>query len=218
MIPIITYCEQRRLFVLMIQDARKRSYYLINGITLYRLVSAPVLLLLAFTKSVELFKWLMAFSFLTDAIDGPLSRKYNVTSVFGSRFDSVADDATVLVATFCLWIIHPEFVRDEWMIIAALWALFVIQTILALIVYKKTTSFHTQLAKLAAVAQAIFFVMIYFQFGPVSLVFYAAAVITALELIEEIILVIVVSEWKTDVKGLFWILKSKRHSDTEKQI
>ena len=58
-----------------IVNAHETSYYVINGITLYRLASAPVLLLLAFTKSLDLFKWLIAYSFLTDAIDGPLSRK-----------------------------------------------------------------------------------------------------------------------------------------------
>jgi phosphatidylglycerophosphate synthase len=105
--------------------ANKTAYYVINGITLYRLASAPVLLLLAFSDAPDVFKWLLVFSFLTDAIDGPPARKYRVTSVFGTRFDSVADDATVLVATFSLLIIHPEFVRNEWIAIVALWVLFV---------------------------------------------------------------------------------------------
>lgn len=196
----------------MTVNRRKTSYYVVNAITLYRLASAPVLLLLAVANLLELFKWLLAFSFFTDAIDGPLSRKFNVSSVFGSRVDSLADDATVLVATISLWIIYPDFIREEWMVIAALWVLFVTQTTVALITYKKTTSFHTYLAKTAAVAQAIFFVMIFFEFEHVSEVFYVAATVTGLELLEEIILVKVLPEPKTNVKGLFWILKSKRHS------
>jgi phosphatidylglycerophosphate synthase len=196
---------------MMNANAHKTSYYVINAITLYRLVSAPVLLVLAFTRSLDLFKWLMAFSFFTDAVDGPLSRKFNVASVFGSRFDSLADDATVLVATLSLWIIHPDFIKEEWRVIAGLWILFVIQTITALIAYGKTTSFHTHLAKVAAVVQAIFFIMIFFEFRPVSVAFYIASVITGLELLEEIVLVKMLPKWKTNVKGLFWILKSNRH-------
>ncbi|HET9053719.1 MAG TPA: CDP-alcohol phosphatidyltransferase family protein, partial [Cyclobacteriaceae bacterium] len=46
------------------------TYYIVNAITMYRLVSAPLLLVLAGMGQHEWFKWLIAFSFLTDAIDG----------------------------------------------------------------------------------------------------------------------------------------------------
>ncbi len=197
-----------------IVHSKKTVYYVVNGITLYRLASAPVLLLLAIAGFVDLFKWLMAFSFFTDAVDGPLARRYNAISIFGSRFDSIADDATVIVATISLWIIHPEFVKAEWKTLIMLWGLFIVQTILAFIAYGKATSFHTHLAKTAAVAQAAFFIMIFFQIGPMTEVFYLAATITGVELLEEIILVKVLPEWKTDVKGLFWVLRSKRDSHT----
>jgi phosphatidylglycerophosphate synthase len=186
------------------------SYYFINGITLYRLVSAPLILLLAIRGEFTLLKWLVAISFFTDAIDGPLSRKYNVTSVFGSRLDSVADDATVLVSTSCLWIIFPEFFKENWMIIAGLFALFGIQTVAALIAYKKTTSFHTYLAKTAAVAQGMFFISIFFNFGPVYFLFMTSAFITAFELIEEIILVFILPKWKANVKGLYWVVRAHK--------
>ena len=190
---------------------KKPSYYIINSITLYRLVSAPVLLILIFTRSIELFKGLIAFSFLTDAIDGPLARKYKVSSVFGSRLDSIADDATVIVATIAVWIIHPDFIRSEWIIIAALLALFLLQTMAALITYGKTTSFHTYLAKIAAVAQALFFILKFFAIGGALNAFYLAAIITGLQLLEEIVLILMLPEWKANVKGVLWVLRSKKH-------
>ncbi|HEY0742043.1 MAG TPA: CDP-alcohol phosphatidyltransferase family protein [Chryseosolibacter sp.] len=189
--------------------ATRISYYLINAITMYRLVSAPFLLLVAALGYDVWFRWLVAFSFLTDAMDGPLSRKYQVTSVFGSRLDSVADDVTVLVSTVALWILHPEFFKNNWVVIAALFALFGIQTIAALIAYKKVTGFHTYLAKMAAVAQALFFISFFFNFSIVGGLFIVAAIITAIQLIEEIILVIVLPEWKTNVKGLYWVLSTR---------
>lgn len=185
------------------------SYYVINGLTMYRLVSAPFLLLLATVGQLMLFKWLLAVSFLTDAIDGPLSRRFKVTSVFGARLDSVADDATVLAATVALWIVHPEFVTREWVWLVVLLALFGIQTVSALVAYKKVTSFHTYFAKAAAVVQALFFLMIFFQIGPVQLVFYIAVCVTGIQLLEEIGLVVVLPEWRTNVKGLYWVLRSK---------
>jgi phosphatidylglycerophosphate synthase len=191
------------------QDNQKlgASYYVVNGITMYRLVSAPFLLILAWVGALEWFRWLIGLSFLTDAVDGPLSRKFNVTSIFGARLDSVADDATVFVATLGLWIIYPEFILREWIPIACVFFLFGIQTVAALVAYKRITSFHTYMAKTAAVVQAAFFMLMFFQIGPIYVVFYGAIIITGLQLIEEIILVIFLPAWKSDVKGLYWVMK-----------
>lgn len=185
------------------------SYYIINGITMYRLASAPFLLLLAAIGEIVLFKWFLVVSFLTDAVDGPLSRKYEVSSVFGSRLDSVADDATVFASTIALWIIHPGFVRENWMVIAGLFALFGIQATAALIAYKKVTSFHTHMAKTAAVAQAAFFIAIFFNLDFVNHLFVIAATITGIQLVEEIALVVILREWTSNVKGLYWVWRSK---------
>ena len=188
------------------------SYYIVNAVTIYRLVSAPFLLVFVIAGEHTLFKWLITFSFFTDAIDGPLSRRYNVTSIFGSRLDSVADEATVLVSTIALWFVQPDFVRENWIVIGGLLGLFGIQTLAALIAYKKVTSFHTYLAKTAAVVQAAFFICFFFNFDFVQLLFLLAALVTAVELIEEIILVIMLPEWKANVKGLYWVWRSRRPS------
>lgn len=188
----------------------RTSYYVINGITMYRFVSAPLLLVLLMAGEELLFRWLILFSFLTDVIDGPLSRKFKVTSVFGSRLDSVADDATVFVSTIALWIVQPDFVRGNWVVLTGLLALFLIQTVAALIAYKKVTSFHTYMAKAAAVMQAIFFLSFFFNFQFAHIFFLFAASVTAIQLIEEILLVIIVPEWEADVKGVYWAWRSRR--------
>lgn len=189
--------------------SRKISFRIINSLTIYRLLAAPFLLLLAFTGSLVLLKWLVTLSFLTDAVDGPLSRKYKVASVFGSRLDSAADNATMLASALSLLVVFPEFILEQWKVIALIAALFCIQTVAALLAYKRITSFHTYLAKVAAVSLACFFILFFFEVPYVQFVFYAAAIITCFELIEEIILVLVLPEWKTDVKGLYWVMRSQ---------
>jgi len=64
---------------------RKISYYFVNAITIYRVISAPVLFFLIITRQVDLFRWLLALSFFTDAIDGWLARRFKVSSVGDSR-------------------------------------------------------------------------------------------------------------------------------------
>jgi cardiolipin synthase len=190
----------------------KRSYYIVNGITWYRIIAAPILLVLIFTKQFDIFKWLLALSFFTDLIDGYLARKYKVVSIIGARLDSIGDDLTVFVAIIGLFVFESEFVRKEFLILIILLLLFVIQTTFALVRYKKISSFHTYLAKLAAILQGLFFILIFLLPEPLYFLFYLAAVVTGIELLEEIILVALLPQWEANVKGLFWVLKRQKHS------
>jgi hypothetical protein len=44
---------------------------------------------------------------------------------------------------------------------------------------------------------------------PLMPLFYAAIAVTAIDLIEEIIIVFILPEWRTDVKGIYWVMKEK---------
>jgi CDP-diacylglycerol--glycerol-3-phosphate 3-phosphatidyltransferase len=183
---------------------------LVNAITLYRLTAAFVLLGLLLLKQYELFKWGIAFSFFTDAIDGTLARRFKVTSTLGSRLDSFADEATVLVAIIGLFTLHREFFLEHLLIMTVLVTLYITQNAFAIVAYGKITSFHTILAKTAAILQGFFFIMMFFQIPYAELVFYFACVITGIELVEEILITVILQEWKTDVRGIFWLLKERK--------
>lgn len=188
---------------------KKLSYKIINGITIYRIVAAPILVYLAVTKNLDLFKWLLPVSFFTDLIDGYLARRFKVTSIAGSKLDSIGDDLTIVAAIIGAFFFNPQFINEELIIIAGLFGLLLLQNVLALLRYKKTTSFHTYLAKTAALFQGFFFILLFFFKEPFYLLFYIAAIFTFLELVEEIILVLILSKWETNVKGIYWILKRK---------
>lgn len=188
----------------------KTSYYIINAITVYRVLSAPVLFLLIITKQTELFKWLLALSFFTDAIDGYLARRYQVTSVAGARLDSLGDDLTVLAGIIGLFVLRNDFISRQYLWVAVLLVLLAVQVIAAFWRYGKMTSFHTWLAKSAAVLQGIFLISAFFMSEPSRLLFYVAVAVTALELLEEIVLVFLLQVWKVNVKGLYWVLKQQQ--------
>lgn len=196
----------------MKSDTHKQAWYVINGITLYRIVAAPFLLVLLLTKQYEIFKWLLGISFFTDLIDGYLARKYKVTSILGTRLDSIGDDLTVLVALIGLFVIKMPFIKQHIVVFIFLFVLFLVQISYAFIRYRKMTSFHTYLAKTAALLQGVFLLLVFFTDEPNLILFYAAAVITMLELIEEIILVSLLRKWKANVKGIYWALKKKKQN------
>jgi phosphatidylglycerophosphate synthase len=181
----------------------KLSYYIINSITIYRLISAFALLYFIVAGDMHVFRWLLAVSFFTDAIDGFLARKLKVTSVMGSRFDSIADDVTILMAVIALIVYKREFIMDQIIVFIILLVIYIVQNALALIKYHRLTSFHTWLAKIAAIIQATFLILIFFLPQPPLLLFFMAAAFTFLDLTEEIILVLIIPEWKADVKSIW---------------
>jgi cardiolipin synthase len=187
----------------------KKAYRMVNLITFYRLVAALPLVFLLIERQFSLFKWLLALSFFTDAIDGWLARRFQVISLLGARIDSIADDLTILVAILGVVYLRPGFVRSEWLPVGIMAVLYLIQNALALVRYRKLTSFHTYIAKAAAVLQGFFLVLFFFLPEPRVFFFYLTAGVTIIDLAEEILLVLVLPQWEANVKGLYWVLKTK---------
>lgn len=181
----------------------------INLITLYRIVTFPLLAFLVIAGNIDLFKWLLLASFFTDAIDGFLARKYKATSILGAKLDSIGDDLTVFAAAIGLFATRFGFIKEEATVFIILFALFLIQVGISFYKYRKISTFHTYLAKIAAVVTAVFLLSVFFLDTIHYPLFYSAAVITGIELIEEIILVFVISDYQSNVKGLYWVMKRK---------
>jgi CDP-diacylglycerol--glycerol-3-phosphate 3-phosphatidyltransferase len=167
-------------------------------------------LILIFTGQFDIFKWLLGLSFFTDLIDGFLARRYKVASVLGTRLDSIGDDLTVLAGVIALFVTKTEFIKEQRFVFILLLLLFLAQTTYAFIRYGKMTNFHTWLAKTAALLQGVFLLHAFFSDQPNLVLFYAAAIVTILELIEEIILVKLLPDCETNVKGIYWVLKKKK--------
>lgn len=185
------------------------AYYLVNGITLCRVLAAPVLFVLIFTHRFEIFKWGLMLSFATDAIDGFLARRYHVVSVFGAKMDSIGDDLTVAAGIVGLVSSNLLFLMNRIEFVIALAILYFLQLCLAFYRYRRMTNFHTYVAKVAAVSQAAFLLSFFFFNGPLVPLFFITVALTALDLIEEIILIFVLPVYAVNVKGLYWVLKRK---------
>jgi phosphatidylglycerophosphate synthase len=192
----------------------RRSFYIINSLTIYRLGAAFILLALILMGEEQVFKWLLPISFFTDAIDGTLARRFHVESRWGSMIDSIADDLTILMAVIAAFRFKPEFIENQILPILILVGLYLVQTGLAIARYGKITSFHTYAAKIAAVFQGLFLVLLFILPEPPIVLFYFLLITTVIDLVEEIILVIVLPNWQRNVKGLYWVLKKKQERQT----
>ncbi len=188
-----------------------KNYNIADWFSFYRIFAAPFLLLIIWSGNRELFSWLLLLSYSTDMIDGFLARKLKITSPRGSQLDSFGDQLTLFVGFIGLLFFENEFISANYQWILIPFVLYFFQMLIAFRKYGKATAFHTYLAKLSAVVQALFILWLLF-FGPVYWLFYSMIVIGIIETIEEILLIYLYPNWVAGVKGYFWAIRDQRRT------
>jgi CDP-diacylglycerol--glycerol-3-phosphate 3-phosphatidyltransferase len=186
-----------------------REFNIADWFSFYRIIAIPILALALFLGSREAFSWLLLLSYSTDAIDGFLARRLNISSARGAQLDSIGDQLTLIAGLVGLWYFESEFILSNLLLIGIAFIPYLLQMGIAFMKYGKTTAFHTYLAKSSAILQAGFILWALF-FGPVIPLFYAVIVIGILETIEEIALIFMYDTWVKDVKGVYWALRDER--------
>jgi len=181
-----------------------------NLLSAFRLGAAPLLLLLAFNDQRQAFLWLLALSFLTDAVDGMLARSIGQTSRLGARLDSWADVAVYTVIAISLFLLWPALVRNEWLAIAAVMVSFIVPAFAGLLRFGRFTSYHTRLVKVAVAATAIglFLMLLDVSTWPFRL----AALLAVLAGLEELMITAVLREERSDVVSLWHVLAEQRRA------
>lgn len=179
-----------------------------DWISIYRIAAAPVLGIAILADQKLLFAVLLMISLGSDIADGMVARWRHRETKHGAQLDSIGDALTFVAAVAGVWRFGKEFLMENYIAILIVVLPYAAQILVALIKYGKPSSFHTYLAKAAALLQGIFLLSLFF-YEPVMWLFYAAVVVTVLEITEEIVLVFMLKEWKTDVKGLYWVMKQR---------
>ena len=188
-----------------------RNFNIADWFSFYRILAIPVLAVFLILGYREWFTWFLLVSYSTDAIDGYLARKLNISSARGSQLDSIGDQATLVAGLMGLVVFVNDFIRENILLIAIAFIPYLIQMGIAFMKYGRATAFHTYLAKISAILQAVFILWTLF-FGPVYWLFYLMIVVGILETIEEITLIFMYDRWVEDVRGIFWALKDKRRT------
>ena len=172
-----------------------------NGLSLLRLILAPVLLTLAWLGQADAFLVVLVVAFATDAADGFLARRFGVTSERGARLDSYADLATWCVLVPSVWLLRPDFVEAElgWITLAASGLL--AAGVVAFIRFGRLPSYHTWGAKLAAISLAGALVAV--LAGSPAWPLQVATLVAFFSQIEEIAISVVLERPRTDVRSLW---------------
>ncbi len=179
-----------------------------NILSLYRLFVFPVIVLMILLKLELVYAILVVISLNTDVWDGWIARRYNQQTAIGARIDSLADIGMYITALSGIIVFKiEEFGPDAWLYYVFICS-YVIVHVSPLIKFRKIQSFHLYSIKLGGYLQGIFFILLFFiDYIPVY--FYVMVNISLLAFIENLTIQMIIPEMRSDVKGLYWVLKER---------
>ena len=166
---------------------------------------------LALSLQEKPFVILLVINLITDVLDGFIARTFNLQTEFGARLDAYADIGMYITAIAGVVIFKIHDIEPHLLVLIAFTIAFLLPKIIALIKFKRFPSFHLYSSKTAGYMQGIFF-FVWFVFGFNVVMYYFVLLFGILTFIEQIFIVLISSELKSNVKGLYWILKNKHDS------
>ena len=155
-----------------------------NLFSLFRLLSVPVLWVLALTDLTIAFGILFILAQLTDAIDGFLARRLDMVSEFGSKLDSIADH--IMGASVFAWlvILEPALFQDNVVVFLVTVFIAVLNVLTGFLKFKQIGNLHLYSAKFSWVVTLIFLAHTFLFEGYNQILFYVAVSVYILSLLE----------------------------------
>jgi CDP-diacylglycerol--glycerol-3-phosphate 3-phosphatidyltransferase len=176
-----------------------------------RALSVPVLLVLAVLEREWAFTWVLIPALLSDIVDGLVARVFSLQSRLGAILDSVADSLLMLVSVYGIWVFHPEVIREHAWLCGAAVGLWLLEDAVALLRYRRLSSFHTYASKVVANLLGLFIGWL-FLFGFEPWLLYVAAGASIVASLEELALLALLPQWRADVRGAWWVLRERWRS------
>lgn len=125
----------KELFAKMFSKVKEEFFTIPNLLSVFRILLIPVIVYLYCFEKNDFWTFVVvAFSAITDVVDGYIARRFNMITDFGRFIDPVADKATQIVVFVCLTTRFPLM----WIPAIVLLIKEVGSLILRMIVYKET--------------------------------------------------------------------------------
>lgn len=181
-----------------------------NVLSLYRLCSFPFVLFVIFTHHQLLFIWLFSINLVTDILDGFIARTFNMQTKIGAKLDSYADVGSVILAIAGVYMFRWDgFAANPFPFFLYLFFYFLC-LIYAFIKYKQIPGFHMYSFKFMGYLQGAF-LFVTFVYNFYDLFYSITMYLGVLACIEELILISILPKPILNAKGLYWVLKYKKH-------
>lgn len=181
-----------------------------NLLSFYRLLAFPIILYFIISGKDKWFAVFLVINLLTDVIDGLIARAFHSATEFGARLDSTADDLTYLLAFTGIFVFKWEDFQPHAVSFLIFIGFLVSTILLSLVKFKKIPSFHLYSTRISGYIQGIFFVCL-FTIGFITPYYYFMIGWGILGAIEHIVIQLIIPRMRSNVKGLYWVLKDKNN-------
>ena len=178
-----------------------------NILSLFRIISAPFLLLTGWFGMPTLFFILFGLMLLSDALDGFIARMLDQTSELGARLDSYGDILTYLSTPIAVWWLWPDIVKEEVYYVIAAIIIYILPAVFSLLKFGKLASYHTWITKISAVLMSAGVVLL-LGFDN-NLLFHIAIYFLVIEMVENIVITIMLPKQKSNIHSIWHALKER---------
>ncbi|MBP6774144.1 MAG: CDP-alcohol phosphatidyltransferase family protein [Gemmatimonadaceae bacterium] len=168
-------------------------------LTLSRAVAAVLMMPAALFRSSTAVLWLLAWSLISDALDGPIARARGTASTRGAQRDSLADCLLYSIAPIAGWYALPHLRAGTTVDVIAMVAAYVLPISYGFVKFRRLTSYHTVAARAATCLVAVSVAML--VFADVRWLLHAAVALLVLSAIEEIAITHALSAWTSPVRS-----------------
>ena len=187
----------------------KKEYLNIpNALSFYRLLAFPFILYFALSGEEKIFVILLMINLITDILDGFIARRFNMQTEFGARLDSIADEGTYILAVVGIFVFKLDEFTPHLTSFLIFLSLFLSANILSLIKFKRFASLHLYSSKIGGYMQGSFFFVL-FVFDFYTFYYYIMIIWGILSFVEHITIQLLIPEMKSNLKGLYWVLRDK---------
>ncbi len=191
---------------------KERIFTIPNLLSFYRFLSFPFILWFIIGDKETLFVIFIIINLITDALDGYLARKLDQETEFGARLDSTADKLTYALAITGIFVFKLEELRPHLFVFYIFIILGVTYLVHSFIKFGRISSLHTYATKIGGYMQGVFFFVLFiYDFIPIF--FYIVMIWGIISILEMIVIQLIIPEMRSNVKGLYWVLKDRSAKD-----
>ena len=187
---------------------REKFWTIPNVLSLYRLFMFPVILYFLIKEEQKIFVTLLIINLVTDILDGFIARNFNQRSLIGAKLDSWADFGSYILAFGGVFQFEWSFVVEHKIGLCLFLILYLISVSIAFIRFRNLVGLHLFSSKITGYLQGIFLVVLLSSLY-LEWLYYVMIIAGCLAKTEEIIILLKLREKRSDVKGLYWVLKNK---------
>ena len=180
-----------------------------NLITISRLLAFPLILYFAIDGKETLFTIFLVINLISDAIDGFIARKFNMETEIGARLDSFADNLTYVLVFIGIYVFKLEEFLPYMISFLFFIGILLLTVIFSLIKFRKFPSLHLYSTKIGGYIQGAFFICL-FTLGFFTPFYYLVISWGIIGAFESIAIQMIIPEMRSNVKGLYWVLKEKK--------